>query len=450
MRKSKKIITIFVSLIMLVTALLAGCNNTQNNNSTSKINTSKSESQKEITLRFSWWGGDTRHQATLDAIKLFEQKYPNIKIKAEYGGYNGYLDKLTAQIAGGTAPDIMQLDWNWLWIFSKDGAGFYDLNNFSKELSLDTNYSKKDLNLCTIKGKLNAIPISLNSMLLYYNKTTFDNLGVQIPKTWDDLLNAGNTFYSKGGYYPLALPPYVAWLLSMSYAMQVTGKNFMDDSGKLNFTENDIKIALDFYKKLLDNHVTPSTQKIQNEGGTGIMPTIEQLPSFLDGKFAGEYQWISALDPMVTPLKQKNMEVAFGGLPSVDNAKSSGLFGKPSMVIAINKNTKYPKEAVTFLNFILSDPDAVKVLGLQRGIPLNSSAYKTLDAEGQISGLASQGLQFALSHSYLPLSPYFENDKLRDLYGQVIDDVSSGAKNVDEAAKYMYENILSILNNITK
>ncbi|WP_434564705.1 ABC transporter substrate-binding protein [Thermoanaerobacterium thermosaccharolyticum] len=446
MKKFKKTIALVISLIMLVTIMLTGCSNSQN----SKNGVSKSETQKEITLRFSWWGGDTRHQATLNAIKLFEQKYPNIKIKAEYGGFNGYLDKLTAQIAGGTAPDIMQLDWNWLWIFSKDGSGFYDLNNLSKELELDTNYSKNDLGLCTINGKLNAIPVSLNSMLLYYNKTTFDNLGVSIPKTWDDLLNAGNTFYSKGGYYPLALPPYVAWLLSMSYAMQVTGKNFMDSNGKLTFTEDDIKIALEFYKKLLDNHVTPPIQKIENEGGTGIMPTIEQLPSFLDGKFAGEYQWISALDPMVTPLKQKNMEVAFGGIPIIDNAKVSGLFGKPSMVIAINKNTKYPKEAATFLNFILNDPEGVKAMGLQRGIPLSNSAYKTLDGEGQITGLASEGLQFTLSHSYLPLSPYFENDKLRDLYGEVIQNISTGTKNVDEASKYMYENVQNILSEIAK
>ena len=31
---------------------------------------------KEVTLRFSWWGGDARHKATLDVIKLYEKKIP--------------------------------------------------------------------------------------------------------------------------------------------------------------------------------------------------------------------------------------------------------------------------------------------------------------------------------------------------------------------------------------
>ena len=79
---------------------------------------------KEVTLRFLWWGSDTRHKATLEAIKLFEEKNPGIKIKAEYSGYEGYLEKLTTQMSGNTAPDIIQMDWSWLYLFSKTGTGF--------------------------------------------------------------------------------------------------------------------------------------------------------------------------------------------------------------------------------------------------------------------------------------------------------------------------------------
>lgn len=40
----------------------------------------------KCTLRFSWWGGDDRHEATLKAIELWNKKYPDIKIEPEYGG----------------------------------------------------------------------------------------------------------------------------------------------------------------------------------------------------------------------------------------------------------------------------------------------------------------------------------------------------------------------------
>ena len=108
---------------------------------------------KEVTLRFSWWGGDSRHKATLEAIKLFEAKNPGIKIKAEYSGWDGHFEKVSTQITGNTAPDIMQVDWNWLYIFSKNGDGFYDLNTLKDDFDL-SNYDSQVLSYTTINGKL--------------------------------------------------------------------------------------------------------------------------------------------------------------------------------------------------------------------------------------------------------------------------------------------------------
>ncbi len=67
---------------------------------------------EDVELRFSWWGGNSRHQATLQAIKAFEQQHPNIKVQAEYAGWEGYLSRFTTQIAGGKEPDVIQTNWN--------------------------------------------------------------------------------------------------------------------------------------------------------------------------------------------------------------------------------------------------------------------------------------------------------------------------------------------------
>jgi oligogalacturonide transport system substrate-binding protein len=52
------------------------------------------------------------------------QTNPDINVKAEYTGWDGHLSRLTTQIAGGTEPDVMQTNWNWLPIFSKNGEAF--------------------------------------------------------------------------------------------------------------------------------------------------------------------------------------------------------------------------------------------------------------------------------------------------------------------------------------
>ena len=92
--------------------------------------------EKVVNLKMSWWGGDDRHQKTLEALKLFEEKYPNIKVKPEYGGWQGWQEKVTTQIVGNTSPDVMQINWNWIDLFSRDGSGFYDLNKVSHILEL--------------------------------------------------------------------------------------------------------------------------------------------------------------------------------------------------------------------------------------------------------------------------------------------------------------------------
>ena len=68
----------------------------------------------KCTLRFSWWGGDDRHQATLEAIDLWNQRHPEIEIVPEYGGWDGWTEKVSAQLSGGTEPDIMQINYDWL------------------------------------------------------------------------------------------------------------------------------------------------------------------------------------------------------------------------------------------------------------------------------------------------------------------------------------------------
>ena len=117
------------------------------------------DTQTPITLRLNWWGGDSRNQATLAAIDKFQEKYPNIKVAAEYEAFNGHEEKIALGIKSGNAADVMQLDWSWVSTYSPKGDNFYDLNKVSNILDLD-NYTEGDKSVFTINGKLNAIPIS--------------------------------------------------------------------------------------------------------------------------------------------------------------------------------------------------------------------------------------------------------------------------------------------------
>ena len=105
--------------VALVAALaagtLAGCGSSSSGDNTQAAAGGETagkggSSDENITLRFAWWGGDERNEATLKVIEQFEAAHPNITIEAEYGGSDGYHDKLATQLASGTAADIVQVD----------------------------------------------------------------------------------------------------------------------------------------------------------------------------------------------------------------------------------------------------------------------------------------------------------------------------------------------------
>ena len=82
---------------------------------------------EKVTLRFSWWGGDERNEATLDVIEAYEKEHPNITIEAEYSGDDGYQEKLSTALAGNTAADIIQMGPGWMPSYVAQGDFFVDL-----------------------------------------------------------------------------------------------------------------------------------------------------------------------------------------------------------------------------------------------------------------------------------------------------------------------------------
>jgi multiple sugar transport system substrate-binding protein len=61
-------------------------------------------------LAFTWWGNDVRNKNTTAAIDAYTAANPGVKIAPQPGEWSSYWDKLATQVAGNTAPDIIQMD----------------------------------------------------------------------------------------------------------------------------------------------------------------------------------------------------------------------------------------------------------------------------------------------------------------------------------------------------
>lgn len=390
--------------------------------------------EEQIDLRMSWWGGNSRHQVTLKAIEEFQIQHPNIKVKPEYTGWDGHLSRLTTQIAGGTEPDVMQTNWNWLPIFSKEGTGFYDLNNTREYLDL-TQFGAKNLQATTINGKLNGIPISVTARVFYFNDVTWKSAGLSYPKNWDELLQAGKTFKEVlgGKYYPVVLEHQDTLALLRSYMIQKHNIDIInEDKKKFAYTEQQWVEFFQLYKNMVVSHVMPSSKYYAAFGKNNMY----EMKPWIAGEWAGTYMWNSTITKYSDNLKPP-AKLDLGYYPMLEGAKDAGLFFKPSQMFSIGKNSKHPGEAAMLINFLLNSKEGINALKLERGVPLSQIAVKQLRENGVIqdSDPAVSGLNLALSLPHaINASPYFDDPQLVVLFLDAIQSIDYGKKTVEEAA----------------
>lgn len=400
----------------------------------------------ECTLRFSWWGGDDRHEATLEAIGLWNELHPEIEIIPEYGGWDGWTEKINTQISGGSAPDIMQINYDWLVNLSDDGLGFYNLELLTDNLDLSA-FSDDILSFGRMNDHLNAITVSMSGRGLFYNSETYRQVGAEYPETWDELFSLGNSF-SSHDLYPLDLDIQsggTAWYLAVVYIQQQTGKTFISMDGELGFTVEDIKNALDFYKTLEDNQVIRTIKERTDEDGNAA---LYQSSEFISGRIGGVLEWGSAVSKYETVLDDGILEC--GPLLSDSEGNSGGWMIKPSLLYAISSKTEYPDEAAAFMNFLLNNEQCAEILGTTRGIPASSYAFDHLAEKGMLEGLALENTELLSSIDTITVSPYMELTRMKEFYNTAIEKVSYGVSDSQTAAQEMYENITQYLEKIRK
>jgi oligogalacturonide transport system substrate-binding protein len=406
------------------------------------------DSPPDVELRMSWWGGNEVHRAYLASIRRFEEKHPHIKVKAEYTGWVGHLERLTTQIAGGTAPDVMQVNWNWLVLFSRDGRGFYDLNSLARTIDLPQ-FDAEARAIGTVNGRLNALPVTMTARVFYFNETTFKKAGLPVPRTWEELFAAGPVFRERLGddYYPLAMNLMDTVALCRSWVIQRTGRQLVNEAThSLNATEADTAEMAAFYERLVKEHVVAPAPERASYGNVAD----QELRPWITGHYAGVYYWTSAVGKLAETLAP-GQKLVLAPYPMREGARDAGLFHKPGMMIAINSKTEHPQEAALLLDFIFNDPFAVEAFGLQRGPPVSKAAVAILEAKGVPHTLGWDGnAQIATLPHEVGESGYFEHPRVRDGFIDVFESLGFDRIDAPEAGRRMYTDVNRILERVIR
>lgn len=406
---------IAASAAALALILECGCGHKQ-------IVTSQHE-QTEITL--SWWGNDSRNEYTLEAVELFKQQHPDIKVKCSYSEWSGYEARSRIRMISDTEADVMQINVGWLGQFSADGTGYYDLSKVSDYVDLSS-FPDEILSYGTRNGILNAVPIAMNAETVYINKSIFEEHGLEVPVTWDALFKSADVL-SKDNIYPLSGASKAIWLYCITYTEQKNGKTILDDKGNFAFTEKDWETAVDFYIRMVDKKVIPQIENFKKVN-------IEK------GEYAGAVAWVSdAINYFDSTQKNGDEVIAADYTAFTPESSGTGWYEKPATLYAISKNTDHPKEAAILLDFLLNSKDMAQLQGVEKGIPISQTALNTLDKKGLLSGLQYEASEIMNSNDKLrEMDPVLENNDIINDFFSTCNLVMYDKASLEEAVSGFY------------
>ena len=197
--KFKKLTSLALSTV-LMTGLMTGCG--------SKNNASSEEIVTEITepVEISFWhamSGDL--EKTLENLtNKFMEANPNIKVNLQnQSTYNDIQQKMTATLASPKdLPTLTQAYPHWM-INAMQDELLVDLKPYIENETIGSeNYNDMLEGFKTaseIDGKIYGMPFNKSTEVIWYNKTLFDELGLEVPTTFEEFAQVAKTITEKKG-----------------------------------------------------------------------------------------------------------------------------------------------------------------------------------------------------------------------------------------------------------
>ena len=245
MRKS------FNALVILGLALLAPL---------AALTTPRATAQEsvEITQWFDTTGGaETADCFVKNVVDEFNAQNNGVTVKATLQANNW--DATRTALAGGAGPDIVGTPGPSFAMQLALAGQLVELDKYAAEYGWNERFSPGSLNLGMANGKLYSIPAELETLVLYYNKTLFDQNEWTPPKTIDEMLALAETIQA-AGIVPFAhvnaeWRPANEWFVGEFLNHSAGGPQEVYDAltGKAQWDNPDFVAAIDALTKIQQN-----------------------------------------------------------------------------------------------------------------------------------------------------------------------------------------------------
>jgi len=328
-----------------------------------------------------------------------------------------YEKKLLEALAEGRGPDMFVIHHTWVetkrGLLSPAPAEVID-ERATKEEFVDVVVS--DL---VREGQVFALPVSVDTLALYYNKDLLSSAGVaRPPKTWDEYLQVVEsvTQVSRGGIIEQSAAA-IGTAANVSRAADIlqllllqSGLTITDNTNQVKLTGEEGEKALTFYTDFANKSKKAYTWGLQQD---------YSLDAFAEGETA---MMINYSYHMPT-IKAKNPRLRFDIAPAPQIADSTVINFASYWPYAVSNKSSAPTVAWGFLRYLTSAENAMTIIRNQTIPPARRDGVANLSRDPTLGVFAEQALT-AVSW------PRGDIVAIDAIFNKMIDDVVTGAATV--------------------
>ena len=375
---------------------------------------SEAPAVEPVTVSYMNFSANGGHEEDLQAIAdAFTKANPEISVKIETIPYADYFTKLQTAVAGGTAGDAFELNYENFVTYAANGA-LGELSDVDGSL-----YKTSLLDAFKRDGKQYGLPESFSNVVLFYNADLFKAAGVEPPTanwTWADEQAAAEKLTDKakgvwGDYQPVTFHEFY------KAVAQAGGSFLSEDSTKATFNSPEgIKAA----KWLVGKQGTSMPTAADGAGTPDFDSNL-----FKTGKLAMWHTGIWMFDGMAEAPFAWDIAVEPG-----DATKASAMFTNSAVVNAKSANAEAAQKWITFL----TSSDEMVAKRLETAWELPPVADESLLSAYLTKGKPAnrQAVLDSLEKTVLP--PVIESQQeMQDIVGQELSAAADGHKTVEQA-----------------
>jgi N,N'-diacetylchitobiose transport system substrate-binding protein len=385
--------------------------------------------------------------AVVDAANTKFKADTGADVTVEYQQWTNHLTKLDATLSGSSVPDVIELGNTEAAKYVFNG-GFADISNKKSTFDNSANWLTGLSAPCESDGKLYCAPYYAGARVLIYRTDLFQAAGLQPPTTYDDLVADAqklqgshasdpkfSAFYMPGAYWYAAM----SWVYGSGGQIAQKGS---DGKWKGTLEDSQAEAGLQKWSDLAKQYSKGDPTKNENDQDA-VFAQGDGAMLYGNGWELGAVQSQhkdpnDPNSPMVdTAVKGKVAAVPLPGFSAGQNLPSF-LGGS---VVGVTQKSKNQGLAAEWIKDFTSTSSQQALLA-KGALP---NATNLLDAAAQVSGNEATAAA-AKSSWFTPNAPTWADVEKSNILQQMLVDIVTGKKSVDDAAKAADTQITSALN----